>query len=44
MVVVDERGNIIYGDMLMVIFARVILKEIPGATFMCHALQTVQPC
>jgi phosphomannomutase/phosphoglucomutase len=31
--VVDEKGNIIYGDMLMVIFAREILKEIPGATF-----------
>jgi phosphomannomutase/phosphoglucomutase len=30
--VVDERGQIIYGDMLMVIFAREILKEHPGAT------------
>jgi phosphomannomutase / phosphoglucomutase len=31
--VVDEKGNIIYGDMLMVIFAREILKEVSGATF-----------
>jgi phosphomannomutase / phosphoglucomutase len=30
--VVDEKGQIIYGDMLMVIFAREILKERPGAT------------
>ncbi len=31
--VVDERGNIIYGDQLMVIFAREILRRKPGATF-----------
>lgn len=31
--VVDERGEVIPGDMLMVIFAREILKEKPGATF-----------
>ncbi len=31
--VVDEKGRIIYGDMLMVIFAREILKDHPGATF-----------
>ncbi|ACN17115.1 AlgC [Desulforapulum autotrophicum HRM2] len=31
--VVDEHGNIIYGDQLMVIFAREILKRKPGATF-----------
>ena len=31
--VVDERGNIIYGDQLMVIFAREILQRKPGATF-----------
>ncbi len=30
--VVDEKGHIIYGDMLMVIFAREILKDNPGAT------------
>ncbi|MEJ2723301.1 MAG: phosphomannomutase/phosphoglucomutase [Deltaproteobacteria bacterium] len=30
--VVDERGQIIYGDMLIVVFAREILKEHPGAT------------
>jgi phosphomannomutase/phosphoglucomutase len=30
--VVDEKGQIIYGDMLIVIFAREILKEHPGAT------------
>lgn len=31
--VVDERGQIIWGDQLMVIFSRAILKEKPGATF-----------
>jgi phosphomannomutase/phosphoglucomutase len=31
--VVDERGNILWGDQLMVIFARDILRERPGATF-----------
>lgn len=31
--VVDQRGQVIPGDMLMVIFARDILKRIPGATF-----------
>jgi phosphomannomutase/phosphoglucomutase len=31
--VVDEKGEIIPGDMLMVIFAREILKHRPGATF-----------
>ena len=31
--VVDENGNIIYGDQLMVIFAREILARRPGATF-----------
>jgi phosphomannomutase/phosphoglucomutase len=31
--VVDEKGRIIYGDMLMVIFSREILKEHPGSTF-----------
>ncbi|MCJ7594353.1 MAG: phosphomannomutase/phosphoglucomutase, partial [Desulfobacterales bacterium] len=30
--VVDEKGRIIYGDMLMVIFSREILKDHPGAT------------
>lgn len=30
--VVDEKGRIIYGDMLLVIFAREILKDNPGAT------------
>ena len=29
---VDETGRIIYGDELMVMFSRDILKEIPGAT------------
>jgi phosphomannomutase/phosphoglucomutase len=29
--VVDENGNIIWGDMLVLIFARDILKRIPGA-------------
>jgi phosphomannomutase/phosphoglucomutase len=31
--VVDEQGRIIWGDQLMIIFARHILKEHPGATF-----------
>ncbi len=30
--VVDEKGDIIYGDMLMVLFSREILRENPGAT------------
>ena len=31
--VVDGHGNVIYGDQLMVIFAREILSRKPGATF-----------
>lgn len=31
--VVDEKGNIIYGDQLIIIFAREILSRKPGATF-----------
>jgi phosphomannomutase/phosphoglucomutase len=31
--VVDENGHIIYGDKLMIIFAREILSRRPGATF-----------
>ncbi|MBU1053794.1 MAG: phosphomannomutase/phosphoglucomutase [Proteobacteria bacterium] len=31
--VVDEKGNIIYGDQLMIIFSREILSRKPGATF-----------
>ena len=31
--VVDEQGGIIWGDQLMLIFARYILKDSPGATF-----------
>lgn len=31
--VVDEGGRIIWGDQLMIIFARHILKEMPAATF-----------
>ncbi len=30
--VVDEKGQVIYGDMLLAIFARSIVKEHPGAT------------
>ncbi|MCC6263899.1 MAG: phosphomannomutase/phosphoglucomutase [Bryobacterales bacterium] len=30
---VDERGEVVYGDMLMLIFAREILARRPGATF-----------
>ena len=31
--IVDEKGNVIYGDQLMVIYAREILSRKPGATF-----------
>lgn len=31
--VVDEKGKIVYGDKLMIIFAREILSRKPGATF-----------
>jgi phosphomannomutase/phosphoglucomutase len=31
--VVDDKGNIIWGDYIMIIFAREILKERPGAAF-----------
>jgi phosphomannomutase/phosphoglucomutase len=31
--VIDENGNIVYGDKLMIIFAREILSRKPGATF-----------
>ena len=31
--VVDEKGNILWGDQLMIIFSRDILQERPGATF-----------
>ncbi len=29
--IVDENGNIVWGDMLMLILARDVLKEVPGA-------------
>ena len=28
---VDEKGNILWGDQLMILFARSVLKEVPGA-------------
>lgn len=31
--VVDENGNIVYGDKLMILFSREILSRKPGATF-----------
>jgi phosphomannomutase/phosphoglucomutase len=31
--VVDDKGQIIYGDMLLAIYARSIVKDHPGATF-----------
>jgi phosphomannomutase/phosphoglucomutase len=34
--VIDERGRIIWGDQLMVIFSRAILQEQPGATFIAE--------
>ena len=30
---VDEHGNVVYGDMLLLIYAREILQRKPGATF-----------
>jgi len=30
--VIDDRGNMLYGDMLMIVFAREMLKDHPGAT------------
>ena len=34
--VVDEKGQVIYGDMLLAIFARSILTENPGSTFIAE--------
>lgn len=34
--VVDEKGNVIWGDQLMVIYSRSILEEKPGATFIAE--------
>ena len=34
--VIDERGNIIWGDELMVVFARSILEKAPGSTFIAE--------
>lgn len=34
--VVDEKGQAIYGDMLLLIFAREILAEHPGSTFIAE--------
>ena len=34
--VVDDNGKIIWGDQLMILFSRAILKEIPGATFIAE--------
>ena len=31
--VVDRKGRIVWGDQLMILFARAILAEVPGATF-----------
>ncbi|MCP3921360.1 MAG: phosphomannomutase/phosphoglucomutase [Desulfobacterales bacterium] len=31
--VVDEKGNLVYGDQLMIIFSREILERKPGSTF-----------
>jgi phosphomannomutase/phosphoglucomutase len=33
---VDARGRVVWGDQLMLIFAREILAEHPGATFVCE--------
>ena len=34
--VVDEKGSIIWGDQLMILFSRAILDEVPGATFIAE--------
>ncbi|MBN2468797.1 MAG: phosphomannomutase/phosphoglucomutase [Deltaproteobacteria bacterium] len=34
--VIDDRGTIIWGDQLMIIFSRALLKEFPGATFIAE--------
>lgn len=34
--VVDERGSILWGDQLMILFSRVILREVPGATIVAE--------
>jgi phosphomannomutase / phosphoglucomutase len=34
--VVDDKGNILWGDQLMILFAREILKEKKGATFVAE--------
>jgi phosphomannomutase/phosphoglucomutase len=31
--VVDAKGRVVWGDQLMILFARSILEEVPGATF-----------
>jgi len=31
--IIDEKGSIIWGDKLLILFSRFILKEIPGAKF-----------
>lgn len=34
--VIDDKGNIIWGDQLMILFSREILKHIKGATFVAE--------
>ncbi len=34
--VVDHLGNIIYGDQLMILFSRQVLRNYPGATIVCE--------
>jgi phosphomannomutase/phosphoglucomutase len=34
--VVDDQGNILWGDQLLVLFARQVLKEAPGATIVAE--------
>jgi len=33
---VDEKGNVVFGDRLMIVYAREILSRKPGATFICE--------
>jgi phosphomannomutase/phosphoglucomutase len=34
---VDEQGRVLWGDQLMILFARAVLKEVPGATIGAEA-------
>jgi phosphomannomutase/phosphoglucomutase len=33
---VDEKGNVLWGDQLMILFSRALLEEVPGATIVAE--------